>query len=514
MRRISRVTLSLALSMAPLVGAGCASLAPQHISARGGTRAELKMNTARLEESRGHLAEAKKLYVEVHQLFPQNGECSYQLARICTLQNQHSEAAGYYELAYGTHGNNPDFLADMGYSAYLRKDYVQSENLLEQSVRLNPQNQRTVTNLAIAQAWLKKDELSFSTFRSVSSEADSLRSLAAIQVARGDRDYGQKNYELAQGINSNQPANATDIGFASARFAATSAGDTPSVAQETASSQPLATGAVIAAVTTPLPLAASSGLQPVPGQVSVSVARTELSNAPLPASDGTYPVSTVVSDVYDPTVVSISSAFTTGTTDSRATAAFEAGRSIPEKTAQSEPDRLQPLTEESTESMVFELPIKEIPGDNSQTRSSWRKTIHPAEPTEREIVLTSSDSHGSAPKAALEADVDLSDMKNVCLVALSEERRIVRALPEFAVEHQSQQYQFSSAEALQKFRTEPKRYLPAVGGLDIVSFRNEQGIVAGSLKFAIWYRSRLYVFSSKDNAEAFRKFPQKFAGDD
>jgi YHS domain-containing protein len=152
--------------------------------------------------------------------------------------------------------------------------------------------------------------------------------------------------------------------------------------------------------------------------------------------------------------------------------------------------------------------------------SHWQKTRSPSR-DDRTIVRTSGE--GSALTTIqdvmmaaidMESGVDLTDLKSVCLVTLIDERRFVKAAPEFTAEHYSQQYQFSSAEARDKFKSNPSRYAPAIGGLDIVSFRNEQGVAMGSLSSAVLYRHRLYLFECEQNAHAFRRYPERFVSSD
>ena len=100
-----------------------------------------------------------------------------------------------------------------------------------------------------------------------------------------------------------------------------------------------------------------------------------------------------------------------------------------------------------------------------------------------------------------------------CLVALCEERRLVNAPEEFAVEHQGQTYQFSSPDAAARFKANPDGYIPAAGGLDVVAVRRGSEVVSGSLDYAVWYRDRLYLFSSQQHKNEFRASPRKFVSE-
>ncbi len=103
------------------------------------------------------------------------------------------------------------------------------------------------------------------------------------------------------------------------------------------------------------------------------------------------------------------------------------------------------------------------------------------------------------------------DFQQVCLVKFKEERVFTPGLPELTVEYRAQNYRFSSVEAAEKFRAGPERFVPTAGGLDVVSFRNNQEVIQGSLDFAVWYNQRLFLFSNNENIATFQRQPEKFS---
>ena len=145
---------------------------------------ENKLNLARLEESRGNFDNARKIYAELHQKEPTNAVSVHRLAVICLHLNQQEEADFYFRKAYALDSTNAELLADMGFAAFQKKDYAKSEEYLEQAARLDGTNSRTIENLAIARAWRGKDDASLTAFRQVHDEAEAVRRLNAIQVAR------------------------------------------------------------------------------------------------------------------------------------------------------------------------------------------------------------------------------------------------------------------------------------------------------------------------------------------
>ena len=109
---------------------------------------------------------------------------------------------------------------------------------------------------------------------------------------------------------------------------------------------------------------------------------------------------------------------------------------------------------------------------------------------------------------------ELTGLKGFCPVALRDSRELKDTRPSFQSRFNGNYYNFSSAEALAKFEAEPKKYVPAAAGQDVVLAANEGANREGSLDRAVWYRNRLYLFSSKESHEEFVASPSKFEVDD
>ena len=69
----------------------------------------------------------------------------------------------------------------------------------------------------------------------------------------------------------------------------------------------------------------------------------------------------------------------------------------------------------------------------------------------------------------------------------------------------------ASAEARDKFESNPFRYVPAAYGADVVALSRDKDVVEGTLDYAAWYKSRLYLFGSQSNYEAFIAAPTRYA---
>jgi YHS domain-containing protein len=93
--------------------------------------------------------------------------------------------------------------------------------------------------------------------------------------------------------------------------------------------------------------------------------------------------------------------------------------------------------------------------------------------------------------------------KGFCPVTLRDERELVDAAPQFMGTYEGQTYAFASLEAQRRFERDPKKYTPMSSGYDVVLLGNHGREVPGSLDYAIWYKDRLHLFSSRETLETF-----------
>jgi YHS domain-containing protein len=107
----------------------------------------------------------------------------------------------------------------------------------------------------------------------------------------------------------------------------------------------------------------------------------------------------------------------------------------------------------------------------------------------------------------------LKGLKGFCPVALRDRRDLVDAEPQFSAEFEGRTYNFSSAEALKKFESNPEIYAPANAGIDVVAAQEEADI-EGTLDHAVWYKNRLFLFSSQQTLDQFSIAPSVYVADD
>ncbi len=104
----------------------------------------------------------------------------------------------------------------------------------------------------------------------------------------------------------------------------------------------------------------------------------------------------------------------------------------------------------------------------------------------------------------------LAGFKGFCPVVLRDRKDLVEADPRITSRFDGEEYSFSSRRAQRQFEEDPLRYAPANRGLDAVLLARGRE-VRGQLDYALWFRNRLYLFSSRESMAEFNSRPQQFA---
>jgi YHS domain-containing protein len=105
---------------------------------------------------------------------------------------------------------------------------------------------------------------------------------------------------------------------------------------------------------------------------------------------------------------------------------------------------------------------------------------------------------------------NLVGMKGFCPVELRDNRQLKDSSLEFYSSYGSRTYYFSSANSLAKFVANPRRYVPAGEGRDVVLMTHTGEELQGRLDFAAWYRNRLFLFTSAKALQAFKANPAMY----
>ena len=105
-------------------------------------------------------------------------------------------------------------------------------------------------------------------------------------------------------------------------------------------------------------------------------------------------------------------------------------------------------------------------------------------------------------------------MRGYCPVALVENQQWVKGTPQHAAEYDGKTYYFLGAEPLAMFNANPVKYLPALGGDDVVAYTNTGRRTPGKLANGVVYEGRIFFFADAANKQAFQASPERFENAD
>ncbi len=189
----------------------------------------------------------------------------------------------------------------------------------------------------------------------------------------------------------------------------------------------------------------------------------------------------------------------------------------PAVTAAKPADQL-PIPEEAPKEM--KVPTLELPSEESLPKLSMAPPVPdtPAlKPNSIEVPAPPSEekpAQQSDPKSKFEriaARKNMTGLKGFCPVVLRDQRDLVDSKPDFEVVYNDYTYNFSSKEAMEKFEAEPAKYAPANSCGDVIHEALTGDALEGSLDYAVWFKGRLYLFSSVETMETFVAAPSSHA---
>ena len=164
-----------------------------------------------------------------------------------------------------------------------------------------------------------------------------------------------------------------------------------------------------------------------------------------------------------------------------------------------------------SEKQVEESVVSKTTGDDSD---ATQKSTTPKTGDQTTTVAETTDDDALETKLQQLAErAELSGLQGFCPVMLRDHRELADTDPEFTTTYNEQTFQFSSGEAKAKFDAEPAKYAPVKNGHDVIVLTEGQVELEGSLENAVWFKDRLYLFSSHDTLETFIQNPVKYTAD-
>lgn len=513
-------------------------------------------------EKAGQWTQARAAYTQLIEKQPNDADVLHRMAVVCTRLEDHAAAAEYYNRALLIRPTDAELLTDAGYGCYLRGEYTAAEELLNHALQAAPQHVRAANNLALVLGMQGRMDEAYLAFSQVQSREAALKNLSFVYQQRGEWPEAIACYRVAQRenpglqipqqllahaepesknsqdgvetvvaqlpaesptvqaidqlqVSDNRPASeaaeAWDHTFSqpevvnvdsSTNWASTDAHvefELPAVEDEQSQgdSVELASAARLAA-------------EVMPSEVPVSPLQ-ETTEVKVPLED-------VVPNQAAPEAEwpVVSPAWPVRTAPPRPTLAVAVDDVT---TLKDEPLKPGTVLDEDQNYFLEEEPAADVLPELEEvlsepaTDSSGEPAIEEsatdepaADEFEEPIINQASsiiDNHSSSTEV-------LPPLQGYCLVELADQRQLHKSQPEFAVVWNSVPYQFSSAEAAERFRLNPEKYLPAAEGLDVVAVRRRWKVIEGSLDHAAWFRNQLFLFSSDVHLQQFRAAPHDF----
>ena len=105
----------------------------------------------------------------------------------------------------------------------------------------------------------------------------------------------------------------------------------------------------------------------------------------------------------------------------------------------------------------------------------------------------------------------MSGFKGFCPVALRDRRDLIDTDSEITSSFEGKTYEFSTVDAKDSFEADPGKYAPTHRGNDVIVLTEGNVELKGTLENAVWFKDRLYLFSSAATLETFVGNPAKYA---
>ncbi|REJ88939.1 MAG: hypothetical protein DWQ34_20885 [Planctomycetota bacterium] len=199
MKRFPGWKLSVLMLALCTAGSGCA--ATQRVAGRlnpDRQRAyDTKSTLAQVYEKEGKLREAVELYRDLYESYEDDVLATHRLGVAMTQLGSEEEGLFLLEEAHLLAPEDPEILNDLGYAYILAGDLETAEKLIQRAYGLQPENERTVANLALVAGYAGRDKECLSLFKQVVSEAEAHANLAYICSQRGNGSLAMEHYSRA-----------------------------------------------------------------------------------------------------------------------------------------------------------------------------------------------------------------------------------------------------------------------------------------------------------------------------
>ena len=151
------------------------------------------------------------------------------------------------------------------------------------------------------------------------------------------------------------------------------------------------------------------------------------------------------------------------------------------------------------------------PEENMDIAAMTGQTFDPSGADSEQTAGTVADAHDAGSRMQQIAAREGTGMKGFCPVALRDDRELQDGRAGIVAFYEAKAYYFSSPAAKDAFEAAPQKYAPAANGEDVTMKTLTGEVVEGSLDHCVWYKDRLYLFTSADNLATFMAAPSAMA---
>lgn len=158
---------------------------------------ETRLSMARSLEREGNYVKAREICQQLLAKDPYNPQLHHRLGVIAIKQGMVEEGLASLQRARMGAPKDAEVLTDIGYALYLQEQLDEAAGVLRDALKADPDNRRTINNLALVTGRQGQMAQAQQLFRQVGDDAETHANLAFIYAQRGELDEAERHYSRA-----------------------------------------------------------------------------------------------------------------------------------------------------------------------------------------------------------------------------------------------------------------------------------------------------------------------------
>ena len=152
--------------------------------------------------------------------------------------------------------------------------------------------------------------------------------------------------------------------------------------------------------------------------------------------------------------------------------------------------------------------------DPRETRNAWAQNAPGAMPPNQNVAA--GQAGNIAPPADLQQAAQAAQgnpplgIDGFCPVTLYSNKKWRKGDPRFGAIHRDRTYLFADAASRDQFLANPDKYSPMLSGYDPVKFIDQGQLVVGRRQHGVWYHDQMYLFADEATLQRFWTDPERF----